>query len=162
MAGSGRWGSYSEGNAASALLVLRLAVGLPLFLLGLGKLTGFAGPGLEQYAHQLSGAGISSSVPLAAAAALVQTVAGGLLMVGFLSSEAAVAALVVALAGLFRNYLMAGLPHSPEGWVELVIAARYHLALMGALIALLIMGPGSASLDASRLAQAYRRNSRKK
>lgn len=157
-----RWGSYSEGNAATALLVIRLAVGLPLFLLGLGKLTGFAGPGLRFYADQLAALGIASAAPLAAAAALVQTLAGLLLMAGFLTSEAAAAALLVALAGLFRNYLMAGLPGTLEGWVELVVAARYHLALMGALIALLIMGPGSASLDASRLAQAYRRTSRKK
>jgi putative oxidoreductase len=131
--------------------VLRLAVGVVFVAHGAQKLFGlWGGGGLTETAAFFTQLGLSPAYPLAIYVGLIE-LAGGLLLVGgaftrvasaLLTGNMLVAVWTVHLAsGFFLNWTMAaGAGHGYE----------FNLVLIGALVSLMLTGPGALSFDRQR------------
>jgi len=128
--------------------LLRLAVGTVFVAHGLQKLLGvWGGPGISGTVHMVHGLGFSYAYPLATLLIVTEVAGGTLLFLGWATLWAALALLVdMAVAvwkvhyrnGFFMNWALApGKGHGIE----------YNLVLIGALLCLILTGPGALSVD---------------
>jgi putative oxidoreductase len=142
--------------------VLRLATGAVFVAHGAQKLFGvWGGGGLSGTAAFFGQLGLTPAYPLAILVGLVEFVGGLMLIAGALTLFAALAlALNMAVAiwkvhlvnGFFLNWnMVAGQGHGFE----------FNLTLIGALVSLMLTGPGALSVDGRRArsaeAEAYGR-----
>lgn len=141
--------------------VLRLAVGAIFVAHGSQKLFGIGGGGLDATAAFFTQIGLTPAMPLATLTGAIELVGGLMLIAGALTLFAALAlsvTMVVAtwkvhfVNGFFLNWsLTPGLGHGYE----------YNLVLIGALVSLMLSGPGALSIDGRRAryaeAEAYGR-----
>ena len=135
--------------------VLRLVVGTVFVAHGAQKLFGlWGGGGLAGTAAFLAQLGLTPAYPLAVAVAIVEFGGGLLLIAGALTFFAALAlALEMTVAtwkvhvanGFFINWALA--PGQGHGY-------EFNLTLIGALIALMLAGPGAFSIDDRRARSA--------
>jgi putative oxidoreductase len=126
----------------AGLLVLRLVLGLTMAAHGAQKVLGwFDGPGLAGFAARLEQTGVRPGRTWAIVSGAVE-LGGGLLVA---------AGLVTPVAALFLagNLLVAILTmHLARGFWNRDGGYEFPLALLGGLVALSLVGPGAASLDA--------------
>ena len=142
--------------------VLRLAIGAVFVAHGAQKLFGiWGGGGLAGTAGSFSQMGLTPAYPLAVLVGLVEFGGGIMLIAGALTFVAALGlAVIMAVAawkvhaanGFFLNWSLApGHGHGIE----------FSLALIGALVSLMLTGPGAFSTDGQRAraaeAEAYGR-----
>lgn len=131
-------------NGAAALLVLRLIVGGLFLWHGLGKFFGppFAGVGLDAFSAILSlhlGSMSDFMIIATASVAGLVEVAGGLMVVlGWHTGTAASLLLLSQVANVAVIRFDSGL-FGPFGWED-------QLVTMGALLALILGGPGAAAM----------------
>ncbi len=127
----------------AGLLILRLVLGLILAAHGAQKLFGWlGGPGLAGFAARLDKAGVRPGRTWAMVSAGVEFGGGLLVAVGLVTPVAA-----LFLAG---NLLVAILTvHVARGFWNRDGGYEFPLALLGALVALSLIGPGRASLDSA-------------
>lgn len=140
------------------LAVLRLAVGAIFIAHGAQKLFPvWGGGGIAGTAAFFAQLGLSPAVPLAALVAVVEFFGGIMLVLGAQTVPAALALaidMVVAIwkvhfaNGFFINWTMA--PGQGHGY-------EFNLTLLGALIALMLTGPGAFSVDGQRARTAESR-----
>jgi putative oxidoreductase len=125
----------------AGLLVLRLVLGLTMAAHGAQKLLGwFGGPGLTGFGAMLEQLGVRPGRSWAIVAAVVEF-AGGLLVVAGLITP--IAALFLAgdlLVAILTTHLTSGFWNRDGGY-------EFPLALLGGLVALSLVGPGTAALD---------------
>jgi putative oxidoreductase len=134
---------------------LRLCVGAVFLVHGAQKLFGLlGGPGISGTAKLLASYGLPYSTPLAVAFGLVEFGGGVLLILGSLT-------LWVALALLVELGLIIWKVHYPHGFTlsgGLPPGSGYsgelHLVMIGALLCLLLGGPGAWSIDERRMQNA--------
>jgi putative oxidoreductase len=142
--------------------VLRLAIGVVFAAHGAQKLFGlWGGGGLTGTAAFFAQLGLTPAFPLALLVGLVE-LCGGLLLMGGAFTLATAAALTVNMlvavwtvhlaSGFFFNWTMA--PGQGHGY-------EFNFALVGALVSLMLTGPGAMSVDRYRAraseAQAFGR-----
>lgn len=140
------------------LAVLRLAVGAIFIAHGAQKLFPvWGGGGIAGTAAFFTQIGLSPAVPLAVLVAVVEFFGGIMLVLGAQTVPAALAlAIDMAVAiwkvhfanGFFINWTMA--PGQGHGY-------EFNLTLLGALIALVLTGPGAFSVDGQRARTAESR-----
>lgn len=123
-----------------AAVPLRLVLGLVLLVRGVQKLGLLGGPGLEAAAEVATSAGLAPGLFWAAAAAALEIVGGLFLLGGLLTRWAALVLAVERLVALFLVHLRMGFD-AARGGVE------YPVVLVGALVALALLGPGPWALD---------------
>ena len=131
--------------------MLRLCVGSVFLVHGAQKLFGLMnGPGLTGTAKMLAGFGLPYSAPLAILLGVIEFGGGVLLVLGSLT-------LWVSLALLIDLALTAWKVHYPHGFALTGglgpghgQGGELHLVLIGALVCLLLGGPGAWSLDDRR------------
>jgi Predicted membrane protein len=142
--------------------VLRVAVGVVFVAHGAQKLFGvWGGAGPSGTAAFLAQLGLTPAMPLALLAGLVELAGGLMLILGALTLIAALALAIdmgvatykVHLAnGFFLNWNLT--PNQGHGY-------EFGLVLIGALVALMLTGPGALSIDGRRArsaeAEAYGR-----
>jgi putative oxidoreductase len=138
--------------------VLRLAVGSIFVAHGAQKLFGvWGGGGLAGTAAFFAKLGLTPAYALAILAGLVEFAGGIMLILGAVTFVAALGlAIDMAVAvwkvhlvnGFFLNWNM--VPGQGHGY-------EFNLALAGALVALMLTGPGALSLDAHRARSAEAR-----
>jgi len=142
--------------------VLRLAIGAVFVAHGAQKLFGvWGGGGIAGTAGFFGQPGLTPAYPLAVLIGLVEFVGGLMLIAGALTLFAALALAVnmavavwkVHLAnGFFLNWSM--VPGQGHGY-------EFNVALIGALVSLMLTGPGALSVDGRRArsaeAEAYGR-----
>jgi putative oxidoreductase len=124
------------------LLILRLVIGLTLAAHGTQKLFGwFGGPGMTGWTQAVARLRIRPAQPWAWVAALSEFGGGLLLAAGLLSplgNLAIAGAMLVAIATV----------HLPRGFFVTKGGYEFNVALIGAVAALALTGPGAYSLDA--------------
>ena len=135
---------------AWGLLVLRLAVGTVFIAHGLPKLIPIWGSSPAEAAAFFQSIGLHPAYPLTAASGVIETGGGLMVIFGLFATWAALGLLIdtavaiwkVHLAhGFFINWTMArGVGHGIE----------LHLLLSGALICLMMTGPGLLSIAGRR------------
>jgi putative oxidoreductase len=124
------------------LLLLRLTVGLTLAAHGTQKLFGwFGGPGLDAIGPMFDSLGFHPGRRHAFMAGLVETGAGLLLALGFLTPAGAAAAFSVMLVAGVSVHLKKGFFLTSGGY-------EYTLVLGVAGLTVAFTGPGALSLDA--------------
>jgi len=148
---------------ALGLVALRLVLAVVFVAHGTNKLFGlWAGPGigaggLDLTAEFFAAAGLNPAFPLAVLAGIIETAAGILIAVGFLTRiSASVLAIMMCVAmwkvhvptGFFLNWM--SMPDRGQG-------LEFSLVLMGALLCLALGGAGEWSLDGRREATAASR-----
>jgi len=137
------------------LTALRLCVGAVFVAHGAQKLFGaWGGGGLAGTSAYLGSLGLGPAYPLAVALGVTEFAGGLLLLVGGATLWASLA-LAVAMAvavwkvhaqnGFFLNWSMT--PNQGHG-------VEYSLVLIGALVALMLAGPGALSIDEWRSSNA--------
>ena len=126
---------------ASGRLALRLTVGGLMMGHGLQKLNGsFGGPGLEGTEQSMGALGLHPAKYQAMAAALSETVGGGLTAAGFLSPLGP--AMITGTMAVAINKV-----HGKNGvWVT-AGGFEYNLTLIAACLSLAASGPGLFSVD---------------
>jgi putative oxidoreductase len=139
-------------------VVLRLAAGSVFVAHGAQKLFGvWGGGGLPGTAAFFSQLGLTPAFPLALLVGLVEFAGGLMLIFGAFTLFAALAlAIDMAVAvwkvhlinGFFLNWNM--VPGHGHGY-------EFNLTLLGALVALMLTGPGALSVDGQRLRAAEAR-----
>jgi len=130
---------------------LRLCVGAVFLVHGAQKLFGLlGGPGISGTAKTLASLGLPYPTPLAVTLGVVEFGGGVLLVLGF-------ATLWASLALLAGVGLTVWKVHYPQGFALNGAllggsghAGEFHLVLLGALLCLLLGGPGALSLDERR------------
>jgi putative oxidoreductase len=124
-----------------ATTTLRIGLGALMAGHGLQKLAGkFGGPGLDGAAAGFEQMGMSPGRPYATAAALTETVGGGLLVAGLFTPVGAAmvtGAMTVAIAKV----------HGKNGLWVTKGGMEYNLTLIGAAFAITEHGPGIPALD---------------
>jgi putative oxidoreductase len=134
--------------------VLRLTVGTIFVAHGAQKLFGiWGGPGLSGTAQFLGQLGMGPGMPLAILLTLVEFGGGLLLILGAFTLIAAAALALNMLVAVWKVHFANGF-FLPGGF-------EYNLVLLGALICLMLTGPGAFSIDGRRArsaeAEAYGR-----
>src|SRR5713226_1006773 len=128
---------------ALGLLILRLVVGLIMVGHGGQKLFGWwGGPGMNGWTQMIQKLRIRPAQPWAWIAALAEFGGGILLALGFLSplgNLAIAGSMLVAIATV----------HLPRGFWITKGGYEFNLALLAAVAALALTGPGAYSLDAA-------------
>lgn len=138
--------------------LLRLPLGVVFLAHGLQKLLGiWGGPGITGTVHMVEGLGFGYAYPLAALLIAAEVAGGTLLLLGWGTLWATLALLVdMGIAvwkvhyphGFFMNWaLTPGKGHGVE----------YNVVVIGALLCLLLTGPGSLSVDEQRTHSAASR-----
>lgn len=135
--------------------VLRLAVGTIFVAHGAQKLFGvWGGPGLSGTATFMGQLGLGPGFPLALLVAAVEFIGGLMLIIGAFALFAALALAVVMGVAIWKVHLAAGFFLATGGY-------EYNIVLLGALICLMLTGPGAFSIDGRRArsaeAEAYGR-----
>jgi putative oxidoreductase len=135
-------------------VVLRLTVGGVFVAHGAQKLFGvWGGGGLAGTAGLFAQLGLTPAFPLAVLVGVVEFVGGLMLVAGALTMFAALALAVDMAVALWKVHLANGF-FLPGGY-------EFALTLTGALVALMLTGPGALSVDGQRVrsaeAQAYGR-----
>jgi len=126
---------------ASGRLILRATVGGLMCGHGLQKLNGsFGGPGLKGTEQTMRAIGMEPAKPQAWAAALSETVGGGLTAAGFLSPLGPAMITGTMAVAMKKVHLKNGLWLSKGGY-------EYNLMLIAAAFALAGEGPGLLSID---------------
>ena len=121
------------------LLVLRVIVGVLIALHGLQKLTG---PGPAGFGRMtLDSLGVPAPVVMGYVVTFVELVGGVLLILGLLTRLAALVLAIDLIVAIILVKTKVGLIASSAAGAEL------DLAYVAAFVALLLMGPGKASLD---------------
>ena len=130
---------------------LRLCVGAVFLAHGAQKLFGvWDGPGLAGTAAFLAAHGLTPAYPLAILVASGQFGGGALLIVGALARWAALAlALDVGFSAWKLHYLNGVIVSSARGE-----GLEFSLVLIGALLCLMLTGPGALSVDEWRTSSA--------
>jgi len=128
--------------------LLRLAVGTVFLAHGLQKLLGvWGGPGITGTVHMVQGLGFGYVYALATLLIVTEVVGGTLLILGWGTLWVTVGLLIdMGIAvwkvhyrnGLFMNWTLT--PGKGHGF-------EYNLVLIGALLCLLLSGPGALSID---------------
>jgi putative oxidoreductase len=128
--------------------LLRLPLGVVFLAHGLQKLLGiWGGPGITGTVHMVQELGFSHAYPLATLLIVAEVAGGTLLLLGWGTFWATLALLVdMGIAvwkvhypqGFFMNWALT--PGKGHG-------AEYNLVLIGALLCLLLIGPGALSVD---------------
>lgn len=134
--------------------VLRLAVGTVFVAHGAQKLFGvWGGPGLSGTAAFMGQLGLGPGLPLALLVGIVELAGGLMLILGALTLYAALALAIDMGVAIWKIHLAAGF-FLPSGY-------EFAVALLGALISLMLTGPGVFSIDGRRArsaeAEAYGR-----
>jgi putative oxidoreductase len=142
--------------------VLRLAIGAVFVAHGAQKLFGvWGGGGLAGTAGFFGQLGLTPAYPLAILVGLVEFVGGVMLIAGALTLFAALALAVNMAVAIWKVHLANGfflnwnmVPAQGHGY-------EFNVALIGALVALMLTGPGALSVDGRRArsaeAEAYGR-----
>ncbi len=126
---------------ASGRLILRATVGGLMVGHGLQKLRGsFGGPGLKGTEQMMGSIGMHPAKPQAAAAALSETIGGGLTAAGFLSPLGP-AMLTGTMAVAIQKV------HAKNGVWATAGGFEYNLTIIAAAFALAAEGPGPVSID---------------
>src|SRR5487761_884996 len=125
---------------ALGLLILRLGIGLIIAAHGAQKLFGvWGGPGMTKWAQSVQRLRIRPATPWAWVAALSEFGGGMLLALGFLSPLGSLAISGAMLVAIATVHLAKGFWLSKGGF-------EFNLALIGAVAALALTGPGAYSL----------------
>ena len=125
----------------AGLLVLRLVLGLTLAAHGAQKLFGwFEGPGLAGFAANLEELGVRPGRAWAIVAAAVEFGGGLLVALGLLTPIAALLLVGDLLIAILTVHLTRGFWNHDGGF-------EFPVALIGGLVAVSLIGPGSFSLD---------------
>ncbi|HYW26635.1 MAG TPA: DoxX family protein [Terriglobales bacterium] len=125
----------------AGLLILRLVLGLTVAAHGAQKLFGwFDGPGLTGFAATLEELGVRPGRIWAVVSAAVEFGGGILVAVGLLTPVAALFIVGDLLIAILTIHLTRGFWNHDGGY-------EFPLALIGGLVALSLVGPGSLSLD---------------
>lgn len=130
---------------------LRLCVGAVFLAHGLQKLLGlWGGLGIETTASVLASWGLTPAQPLAILAGVAELVGGALLLVGGLTRWVALGLIVEAGIAVWKfNYLNGFFLTAENG-----PGVEYRLVLIGALLCLMLTGPGAFSVDEWRNSSA--------
>ncbi|MDQ6654593.1 MAG: DoxX family protein [Verrucomicrobiota bacterium] len=126
-----------------AMLVFRLALGICFVVHGLGKL-GIVGPGnMAGFTGWLQSMGLPLAALQARIAMLTEIVGGALITCGLATRPAAVFCLIAMLVAAIIGHKGGGylITNNPPG-------NEYALNLAILMLVLLLLGPGSYSLDA--------------
>jgi putative oxidoreductase len=134
--------------------VLRVVTGAVFVAHGAQKLFGvWGGGGLAATAGFFTQVGLTPAYPLAVLVALVEFAGGLMLILGALTLVAALALAINMTVAIWKVHAAHGF-FLPAGF-------EYNLALIGALVALMLTGPGAFSVDGWRArsaeAEAYGR-----
>jgi putative oxidoreductase len=129
---------------------LRLCVGSVFLAHGAQKLFGLlGGAGISGTAGLLSGFGLPYSTPLAVALGLAEFGGGILLILGGATLWVSLVLLLDMALTVWKVHYPLGL--SSAGWMPArAHDAEFHLVLIGALLCLLLAGPGAWSIDERR------------
>jgi putative oxidoreductase len=128
-------------------VVLRLTVGAVFVAHGAQKLLGvWGGGGLAGTAGFFTHIGLTPAFPLAVLAAVVEFVGGLMLIAGALTLFAALALAIEMAVAILKVHLANGF-FLPGGY-------EFALTLIGALVALILTGPGAFSVDGRRARSA--------
>ena len=130
---------------------LRLCVGAVFVAHGLQKLAGtWGGPGLSGTSALLTQLGLTPAYPLAILLALTELIGGGLLVLGGLTRWVALALAVdMGIAVWKVHYLNGFFLNGPRGQ-----GVEFVLVVIGALLCLMLTGPGAFSVDEWRNSSA--------
>jgi putative oxidoreductase len=134
--------------------VLRLAIGAVFVAHGAQKLFGvWGGGGLSGTAQFFAQQGLTPAYPLAMLVGFVEFAGGLMLILGALTLFAALALVIDMAVAIWKVHFAHGF-FLPAGY-------EYNVALIGALVALMLTGPGAFSFDGWRArsaeAEAYGR-----
>jgi putative oxidoreductase len=128
---------------AAGILILRLVFGLTVASHGAQKLFGWwGGPGMKGWTGAMNHMRIRPATPWAWASALAEFAGGLGLALGFLTplpSFAIAGSMLVAIA----------LVHLPKGFFTSKGGYEFNLAILAAIAAIALIGPGPISLDAA-------------
>ena len=128
---------------ALGLLILRLVIGLTLASHGAQKLFGWwGGPGLAGWTEIVERLRIRPARPWALIAALSEFGGGLLLALGFLSPFGNIAIAGAMLVAVATVHLSKGFWNAKGGY-------EFNLAILAAVAALALTGPGALSLDSA-------------
>ncbi len=129
------------------LLLLRVVVGGAFVLHGMPKLWPVLGGSPQAAAAVFEAAGLVPAYPFTVGIGIVELVAGILLIGGAYTNWIAVLLSVATVATGWKLHAPAVLGVLPQGsWASIEL----DVVLLGALICLLLAGPGALSVDASR------------
>ena len=129
--------------AAAGLLILRVVIGLIMVGHGAQKVFGWwGGPGLEKWTQAMVRMRIRPPRAWAYISAFGELGGGILLILGLLTP--------LACAAIAGSMLVAiALVHLPKGFWVSKGGYEFNLSILGAVAALALIGPGSASLDSA-------------
>jgi putative oxidoreductase len=128
-------------RAGYGLTIVRILVGIIFVAHGGQKLFGlFGGYGLAGTAQYMESLGLTPGYVMASLAGGAEFFGGVALIIGLLARPAAVVLIVMTLVAIFSVHIHNGLFMANNGF-------EFALALLGALIAVLIEGPGKLSMD---------------
>ena len=130
---------------------LRLCVGAVFVAHGLQKLFGlWGGQGLDGTAAMLASWGLNPAQPLAILVGVGELGGGALLIIGLLTRWVALAMMVEVSVAVWKvNYLNGFFLTSSSG-----PGVEYRLVVIGALLCLMLGGPGALSIDEWRNSSA--------
>lgn len=128
-------------RAGYGLTIVRILVGIIFVAHGGQKLFGlFGGYGLAGTAQYMESLGLTPGYVMASLAGGAEFFGGLALIIGLLARPAALVLIFMSLVAIFSVHIHNGLFMANNGF-------EFALSLLGALIAILIEGPGKLSLD---------------